>query len=393
VTRCDIFPALLDGKDGIRRAAKTNEVHEMKNIQQVVFFIFLFFLLTGNVSSALSKEKVLMDTDMEDSFDDGVAMVLLANAPGVDLVGVTTLSGNYWVAESVASAIRQLEIEGKSFIPVAAGLAYPLRPKRHELFALERNLLGAGHDSWVGSFGLPEPKSWQEVYTKRYGIAPTAKPIDKHAVDFIIDLVRANPGQITIAATGPCGNLALAIRKAPDIIPLIKRVVYMGGSFYKPGNITPAAEFNWFFDPEAAKIVVRAPFKEQIIVGLDVCEKIIFRRAHYDRLLRTLGKSGQAQLLRTSFVGQSFEKNPDFTFFVWDVLVSAIIIDPSIIIREENVFIDVNDQYGLSYGQSLAYREAAPAGAQRARVILDIDEKRFWDMLNDKTYWASTRAK
>jgi inosine-uridine nucleoside N-ribohydrolase len=339
----------------------------------------------------LSKEKVLMDTDMEDSFDDGVAMVLLANARGVDLVGVTTLSGNYWVAESVASAIRQLEIESKSFIPVAAGLASPLHPNRRELFALERKLLGAGHDSWVGSFGLPEPKSWQEVYTKRYGIAPTTKPIDKHAVDFIIDSVRANPGQITIAATGPCGNLALAIRKAPDIIPLIKRVVYMGGSFYKPGNITPAAEFNWFFDPEAAKMAVHAPFKEQIIVGLDVCEKIVFRRAHYDRLLQTLGKSGQAQLLRTSFVGQSFEKNPDFTFFVWDVLVSAIIIDPSIIIREENVFIDVNDQYGLSYGQSLAYREVAPAGAQRARIILDIDEQRFWDMLNDKTYWASAR--
>ncbi|MDR2160530.1 MAG: nucleoside hydrolase, partial [Desulfovibrio sp.] len=351
----------------------------------------LFFLLTGHVPSALSKEKVLMDTDMEDSFDDGVAMVLLANARGVDLVGVTTLSGNYWVAESVASAIRQLEIESKSFIPVAAGLASPLHPNRRELFALERKLLGAGHDSWVGSFGLPEPKSWQEVYTKRYGIAPTTKPIDKHAVDFIIDSVRANPGQITIAATGPCGNLALAIRKAPDIIPLIKRVVYMGGSFYKPGNITPAAEFNWFFDPEAAKMAVHAPFKEQIIVGLDVCEKIVFRRAHYDRLLQTLGKSGQAQLLRTSFVGQSFEKNPDFTFFVWDVLVSAIIIDPSIIIREENVFIDVNDQYGLSYGQSLAYREVAPAGAQRARIILDIDEQRFWDMLNDKTYWASAR--
>ncbi|MDR2124759.1 MAG: nucleoside hydrolase [Desulfovibrio sp.] len=363
----------------------------MKNTQHLVFFIFLLFLLTGHAPFALSKESVLMDSDMEDSFDDGVAMVLLANAPGVDLVGVTTLSGNYWVAESVASAVRQLEIEGKSFIPVAAGLAYPLRPNRHELFALERNLLGAGHDSWLGSFGLPEPKSWQEVYTKRYGLAPTAKPIDKHAVDFIIDSVRANPGQITVAATGPCGNLALAVRKAPDIIPLIKRVVYMGGSFYKPGNITPAAEFNWFFDPEAAKMAVRTPFREQIIIGLDVCEKIIFRRAHYDRLLKTLGKSGQAQLLRNSFLGQSFEKNPDFTFFVWDVLVSAVIIDPSIIIREENVFIDVNDQYGLSYGQSLAYRETAPAGAQRARVVLDIDEKRFWDILNDKTYWASAR--
>ncbi|MDR3348903.1 MAG: nucleoside hydrolase [Acidaminococcales bacterium] len=336
---------------------------------------------------------VLLDSDMVDSFDDGVAMILLANAPRVELVGVTIVSGNSWVKAGVASALRQLEIEGKSSVPVAAGLAYPLRPNRHELFELERPLFGRGQDAWVGCFGLPEPKSWQEDYIKRYGIAPdpAVKPIKKHAVDFIIDSVRANPGQITIAAIGPCVNLALAIRKAPDIVPLIKRVVYMGGAFYRPGNITPAAEFNWYFDPEAAKISLRAPFKEQTIVGLDVCEKVVFRRAHYDRLLKTLGKSGQAQLLRASFVGQSFEKNEDFTFFDWDVIVAAIIIDPSLIVRKENVFVDVNDQYGLSYGQSLAYEEAPPVGAQRADVVLDIDTERFWNLLNDKTYWASAR--
>jgi inosine-uridine nucleoside N-ribohydrolase len=256
---------------------------------------------------------------------------------------------------------------------------------------LERKLFGQGTDLWVGDFGYDDPKSWQEVYLERYGQEPTVRPIDKHAVDFIIDSVRANPNQITIAAIGPCSNLAMAVRKAPDIVPLIKRVVYMGGAFYRPGNITPAAEFNWYFDPEAAKIAVHTPFKEQIVVGLDVCEKVIFNRSHYDRVLQTMGNSGQAQLLRNSFLGKSFEKDPNFTFFVWDVLVAAIIIDPSLIVESEKMLIDVNDQYGLSSGQSLAFTQSAPVGAQQATVVLELDDEGFWDLISDKKYWASAQ--
>jgi len=351
----------------------------------------LALMLTFSSAQAAVKEKVLLDTDMVEAFDDGVAMILLANAPSVELLGVTTLSGNSWVEEGTAYTIRQLEIEGKAAIPVAEGLAYPLRPQRHELFELERKFMGRGHDVWVGSFGLPQPKSWQAVYKKQYGKDPVVTPIKQHAVDFIIDTVRANPNEVTIAAIGPCGNLAMAIRKAPDIIPLIKRVVYMGGAFYQPGNVTPAAEFNWFFDPEAAKMVVRAPLKEQIVVGLDVCEKVLIRNENYTNLLQTIGKSPMADILRGSFVGQNFAKNPEFTFFVWDVIVSAIIIDPTLITKEKTAFIDINAEYGISYGQSLAYPEIAPAGAQKARIILDIDQKRFWDMLTDKTYWASAK--
>lgn len=342
---------------------------------------------------AHAKEKVLLDTDMVEAFDDGVAMVMLANAPGIELVGVTTVTGNSWVQDGTAWAIRQLEAEGRTDIPVAAGLEYPLRPQRHLNFEQERKANGMGHDAWLGSFGYPQPESWQAFYKKHYGKEPTARPVDKHAVDFIIDTVRADPGQITIAAIGPCGNLALAIRKAPDIIPLIKRVVYMGGAFFRPGNVTPAAEFNWWFDPEAARMTVRAPFKEQIVLGLDVCEKVVFRRENYDRLLTTLGTGEQGRILRSTFVGKSFEKDPAFTHFVWDVLVAAVIIDPTLITSEVTCLVDVNDALGLSYGQSLAYPKTGPEGSQKARIVLDVDQKRFWDMLNDTTYWASVRRK
>ena len=356
-----------------------------------LFFVCLTLLLAFSSAQAAAKEKVILDTDMVEAFDDGVAMILLANAPGVELLGVTTLSGNSWVESGTAYTIRQLEIEGKTSIPVAMGLPYPFRPQRHELFDQERKAIGKGHDSWLGSFGLPQPKSWQDAYKTDYGKDPTISPINKHAVDFIIDTVRDNPGEVTIAAIGPCGNLAMAIRKAPDIIPQIKRVVYMGGSFYKQGNVTPAAEFNWFFDPEAAKMVVRAPFKEQVVVGLDVCEKVLIRKDDYNKLLTMLGKSAMADMLRGTFVGQNFAKNPNFSFFVWDVIVSAIIIDPSLVTDAKTVSIDVNDQPGLSYGQSLAYPDLAPEGTQKAKIILEIDEPRFWNMLTDKAYWSSAK--
>ena len=137
--------------------------------------------------------------------------------------------------------------------------------------------------------------------------------------------------------------------------------------------------------------MVRAPFKEQIVFGLDVCEKVIFRAEHYQRLLQTLGRSEQAKILRSTFVGQMFEKDPKFTHFVWDVLVSAAIIEPGIITAERTHNIDINTQYGLSYGQSLAYPKFSPPGTRPVRIVTSINEARFWDMVNDKTFWASVQ--
>ena len=360
-----------------------------------VFSVLTLALVVGYFSEpafAAAKEKVLLDTDMVECFDDGVAMVMLANAPGIDLVGVTTLTGNSWAASGTANAIKQLEIEGRTDVPIAIGFEYPLRPGRHAGIATERKLYGMGHDDWMGSFSLEKPESWQAEYKKLYNGEPTMTPDKRHAVDFIVDTVRANPGEITIAAIGPCTNLAVAVRKAPDIVPLIKRVVYMGGSFYQQGNVTPCAEYNWWFDPEATKIALRTPFKEQIIVGLDVCEKAVFRKEHYDRFLQTLGQSGQAKMLQSTFVGQMFEKDPQFTHFIWDVIVSAIIIDPTLVTGEITAHVDINDQYGLSYGQSIAYPvQRGPEGSQQAKIIMDVDIIKLWDMINDKIYWKSAK--
>ncbi len=358
-------------------------------------FCWLFFGLISMThtlhNEAFAKEKVLLDTDMVDAFDDGITMLMLAASPKIDLVGVTTVTGNSWAEEGTAYSIYQLDIAGKKSIPVAMGAQFPLRSQRHANIALERKLFGIGRDIWMGSFGIPQPASWQEFYTKHYGTKPAFDPITQHAVDFIIDTVRKNPNEITIAAIGPCTNLAMAITKAPDIVPLIKRVIYMGGSFFQGGNVTPAAEFNWWFDPEAARIAVRAPFKEQIVVGLDVAEDIEFKKEHYERYLKTLNNNALGKLLQKSQVAKIFAHEPDAIHYVWDVIVSAILIDPSLITKEVTQYIDINDQFGLSYGQSLAFPLHGPAGAQKARIILDIDEERFWNMLNEADYWKDIR--
>lgn len=352
-------------------------------------FVAAFMCVALLGAPAQAKEKVLLDTDMVEMFDDGIAMIMLANAPNVELMGITTVSGNSWVEEGTAYAVRQQELESFKEVPLAAGAEYPLRPQRHDNFELERTTYGMGHDSWLGSFGRPKPKTWQEFYKQKYGQLPTKTILAKHAVDFIIDTVRANPHEITIAAIGPCTNLALAIRKAPDIVPLVKRVVYMGGAFFQPGNVTPNAEYNWWFDPEAARIAVRSPFKEQVVFGLDVCEKVVFRKEHYDRIIKSMGETKVADMFKSTFVGQMFQQDPKVTHYVWDVLVAAYIIDPSLVTEETTRNIDINDQLGSAYGQSIAYGAKSPMGTQKAKIVMSVDEKKFWDMVNDTVYWKS----
>lgn len=333
--------------------------------------------------SAQTKQKVILDTDMVEIFDDGIAMMMLQLDPQVELLGVTTVIGNSWVAEGTAYALRQLEAVKASHIPVAMGITRPLRPNRHETMALERQLYGIGHDSWAGSFGYPEPVFWQDVYRRQYGAEPTVQPVEQHAVDFIIEQVKAHPGEVTIAAIGMCTNLALAVRKAPEIIPLVKRVIYMGGSFFRQGNVTPAAEFNWWADPEAARIAVRTPFREQIVVGLDACEKITFKKTEYEKVRSLVKNPLITDMLNKNVLVTLYGENEDYTHYIWDVIVAAIIMDETLITEEITQPIDVCTDYGHAYGQSMAYKRQAPMGAQEVRIVKTVDKEQLWALIYD----------
>jgi len=345
--------------------------------KQFVIVLIGLMLPAGLVCAAGAKEKVILDTDMVMLYDDGVAMMMLANHPNIELLGVTIVPGNTWISEGAAYAIRQLEVLNRRDIPVALGIRYPLRAGRYENLEIERKMFGYG-SGFVGCFSRTEPESYGEVYRREFKSEPTIKPVDKHAVDFLIDTIKANPGEVTVMPIGPCTNLAIAIRMAPEIIPLIKRVVYMGGVFDTPGNTTPAAEFNWWFDPEAARMSVRAGFREQLIVGLDVCEKYRLNKKLFERI--TDVQTPIAKMFKEKY-GPYFDLDQGYTRLVWDTIAAAVVIDPTLIVKEEIRWVDVNSDYNLDYGRSLGYKTQGPVGTLKARILMEIDEKRFWNLM------------
>ena len=334
-------------------------------------------------SADTGKEKVILSADVVDLFDDGVAMLMLAKSPKVELLGVAVVIGNTWVETGTASAIRQLEGIKRTDIPVLMGVNKVHREGRIAAIQDEKTMFGRGPDTHDGAAGYPQPKSWKDAYREAYKSEPTIEPSKEDAVDFIIRQVKANPNEVTIVAIGTYNNLAAAVQKAPEIVPLIKRVVYMGGAFFWNGNVTPQAEFNIWFDPEAAQIAWHSPFKEQVIFPLDACEKIKFTKKTYDELAARLKQPHFQSMFANHWTTPRFKENPEWNTFVWDILCAAYVIDPSIIEVEETLPVDVNTVYSPNYGSTLAYRGIPPDGTQKARIVFKVNEEKVWKQVND----------
>ena len=333
-------------------------------------------------AAAEEREKVILDSDTVEMYDDGMALLMLALSPKIDLLGVTVVTGNTWSADGAAFALKQLEGIGKAgSIPVAVGCDKPLRRGRLDNIREERDLFGVGQSDWLGSAGYPHPKSWQETYRFRYNEAARYAPVSEDAVDFLIRQIRANPHEITITAIGPCTNIATALHRAPEIASLVKRVVLMGGSFFRPGNVTPAAEFNFWFDPEAARMVLRAPFPDILIVPLDVCERVFLTAAKFNETEKNINNPLYIQMLHRLPQFGLFLRDPDYKSYVWDTIAAACLIDPSMINEEVTLPVDVNADYSLSYGQSLAFKGKGPEGARSARIVLGVDEDKLWRLI------------
>lgn len=189
-------------------------------------------------------KKILVDCDP--GIDDAFAIALAHGTPEVEVVGVTTVAGNVALEHTTENALRLVDYFGMTGIPVARGADVPL--VRESLLA--RDVHG---ETGLGETVLPEARS---------------EPVDRHAVDFIIETLAASPGEISLVAVGPLTNIALAVRREPRITTWAKEFVVMGGS-YTRGNTTPAAEFNMVADPEAAAVALSAAW-EPVLIGLDV---------------------------------------------------------------------------------------------------------------------------
>jgi len=338
---------------------------------------------------AAAQERVIVDSDMGVLNDDAVALFMLLNSPNVEVLGVTIVPGNSWVENGTAAALRQLELLGRTDIPVFMGVREPLMGSRQPWLEAEERLWG--HSEFLGAYSRPRPDSYLALDREPVIGYPTTKPAAEHAVDFIVRAVKAHPNEVTLFLLGPATNVALAIRKNPEIVPLIKRVYYMGGAIDVPGNTTPAAEFNWWFDPESIRITLRAPFREQVVVPIDIAERVFYTKAEYDRIA-TAPETPITKLFR-QIHGPRFERDPATRSYVWDALTTAIFLQPKIATRLDDRFIDIDVTYGPNYGRSIGYHESRrrsldqpsdfPAGTQKVKVLVEIDRKAFWDLYVD----------
>ena len=294
--------------------------------------------------------------DCDPGHDDAIAILLALASPQLELVAVTTVSGNQTLDKTTANALKVLELAGRSDIPVFAGADKP--------FVRARDVAAHVH----GESGLDGPDL----------PVASAQAREQHAVDFIADELRRREGKLTLVATGPLTNVGLLCSLHPDARP--ERLVLMGGSIGE-GNRTPAAEFNIWADPEAAQRV----FVEQLdttMVGLDVTHRALITDAHTERM-RGAGKVGKVVAELMDFYARFHKaRYPDLDGSpMHDPVCLAHVVDPTLLdVRE--AFIEVDCSTGPSWGRTnVDWRGREHFGAPNAKVGLDIDGDRFAELV------------
>ncbi len=350
----------------------------------------LLFALIALPSSALAAEKRLVILD-----DDGFSMmqVIALKAPDVEVLGVTTVSGDMWASRVTALALRGLELLGRSDVPVAQGATYPLvnseaLTDRWEALYGKLVWRGAWMRHWVEPTEQPEPPyrgPFDPVTDLAYG-NPTTHPIAEDAAHFLIRMVHRYPGQITIIACGPMTNLALAQRIDPEFAHLARGLIYMGGSL-NPHQVlnnraaadyarefanSPRREFNFGFDPEAASIVAHSPWRTITMVPVDPSAATQLTPDLIARL------EAAAPPAFKPWVHQLPANRP-----LWDEIASAVWLDPALITAHDRLYIDVNTQFGAGYGETLSWSEhyQPGLGEQSADVVRSIDPDRLYALI------------
>src|SRR5579864_3269577 len=293
--------------------------------------------------------RIILDCDP--GIDDALAIAFAHGHPGIDLVGITTVAGNVGLARTTTNALAVCEYVGAAGTPVTAGCAGPLlRP------ALDARQVHG--ESGLGGAVLP---------------APAASPAPGHAIDYIIETIRAAPGQITLVATGPLTNIALAVKREPRLADWVREFVIMGGSAGR-GNVTPAAEYNIWADPEAAAAVFRAGWTV-VVLGLDVTLRTGATPAVLQRM-RELGPLGTQLLLPAldQYKSVSEPSGPP----VHDVCAVAWVAQPGLFgLVPARVQVELAGQF--TAGMTVTDFDLSEADGGNALVAMHIDVDRFWE--------------
>ena len=297
--------------------------------------------------------RILLDCDP--GHDDAIALLLALASPEVELLGVTTVAGNQTLEKTTANAIRVLEFVGRNELPVAAGADRPL--VREQVVA--SNVHG---ETGLDGPDLPPPQ---------------ASPLEQHAADFLAEKIREHGGAVTLVPTGPLTNVALLLALHPDARP--ERIVLMGGAIAE-GNVTPAAEFNIWCDPEAAARVFASGI-DVTMIGLDITHKALFTPAHAEKLEGRVGAM-VSELLR--FYGEfhrtvyNFDGSP-----IHDAVAVAHVLRPGLVETDRlNTEIDIESE--LCRGRTVVDVWRRSGREPNSNVGVDIDAEGFLTLLIER---------
>ena len=305
--------------------------------------------------------KIIIDTDPGQ--DDAVAILLaLASPDEIDVLGITAVAGNVPLALTEKNARIICELAGRTDIPVFAGCDRPIG----------RSLVTAEHvhgKTGLDGPALPDPKMSLQT---------------QHAVDFIIDTLRAQPaGAVTLCPLGPLTNIATALTKAPDIAEKIAAIVLMGGAYFEVGNITPTAEFNIYVDPEAAEIVFKSGI-DITVMPLDVTHKALVTKPRNDAFRTLSTPVGIAVAEMTDFFERfDKEKYGSAGAPLHDPCVTAYLIKPELFSgRYINVEIETRSE--LTRGMTVADWWGVTDRRPNALFVGDVDADGFFTLLTER---------
>ena len=313
------------------------------------------------METMLGAQKIIIDTDPGQ--DDAVAILLaLASPDEIEVLGITAVAGNVPLSLTEKNARIVCELAGRSDIGVYAGCAHPLK----------RKLVTAEHVH--GKTGLDGPELPE----------PKIKLKEKHGVDFIIDTLMQEPeNSVSLCPLGPLTNIATAMLKEPRITSRIKQIVLMGGAYFEVGNITPAAEFNIFVDPDAAKIVFASGI-EIVVMPLDVTHKALVTTQRNEAFRQLKTPVGVAVAEMTDFF-ERFDKDKYGSAGapLHDPCVTAYLIDPTIFSgRKINVEIETESE--LTLGMTVADWWRVTDREANAFFVGDLDANKFFSLLTNR---------
>src|SRR5689334_24003392 len=312
------------------------------------------------------------------------SILIFLQSDKFDVLGITTVSGDQWVREETQRTLRLLEIAGRTDVPVAQGAEFPLLNSKEETERWEKvygvipykgcwtDFSKLGGESNVPAFR--EAYHDPEVIPDLVEGKPHTKPLDEDAAHFIIRMVHKYPGEVVVWAGGPLTNIALALRLDPQVAVLAKELVLMGSGMYANeggiNHIDGRREFNWWFDPEAVRITMRAPWKKITITPIDISVKTI------------VNPEVRAAIAKADTPVARYLTQYAVDSFMWDELSAAAMIDPSIITSQKELYVDIDVDHGPSYGQTLFWdtKTVVPPYERVATVQFDVDTRKLYDL-------------